>query len=362
MKRVAPSRKSSAEMVRYAVDTGTMPPQPRRNSGRPIGRFAVALAVVGLATVGFLSTQASRGPAALASSSPDCASARDEWRPECRSLTLSARQDPRPALVRAETAKRTSTAKSLPRTRNVDPERSAPPVEPPAEEPASAPDDAPGPSTEVEPAVASALSLGAAAVDRISSLPRAADSLEAASAPEAAPPKLQRKAEAVRPPVDDEDDDEDDAEEPVRKVRPIAAPRLANLRARAQARPAEVAAKPVEKARRRAIVCDAGERLEGNDCVAIAKSKAKPVVAAKRMPEPVVAAKRMPEPVVAAKRAPEPVVAATKPAPRLVKAPSSEPALHVRSQAAPAVAANRKVTAVAGRRKVSVCLYFVVCL
>jgi hypothetical protein len=342
MKRVAPSRKSSAEMVRYAVDTGTMPPQPRRNSGRPIGRFAVALAVVGLATVGFLSAQASRGPAALASSSPDCASARDEWRPECRSLTLSARQDPRPALVRAETAKRTSTAKSLPRTRNVDPERPAPAVEPLAEEPASAPEDAPGPSTEVEPAVASALSLGAAAVDRISSLPRAADSLEAASAPEAAPPKLQRKAEAVRPPVDDEDDDEDEAEEPVRKVRQIAAPRLANLRARAQARPAEVAAKPVEKARRRAIVCDPGERLEGNDCVAIPKPKAKPVVAAKRTPEP--------------------VVAATKPAPRLVKAASSEPALHVRSQAAPAVAANRKVTAVAGRRKVSVCLYFVVCL
>jgi hypothetical protein len=342
MKRVAPSRKSSAEMVRYAVDTGTMPPQPSRNSGRRIGRFAVALAAVGLATVGFLSTQASRGPAALASSSPDCASARDEWRPECRSLTLSARQDPRPALVRAETGKRTSTAKSLPRTRNVDPERSAPPVEPLAEEPASAPEDAPGPSTEVEPAVASALSLGAAAVDRISSLPRAADSLEAASAPEAAPPKLQRKAEAVRPPVDEEDDDEDEAEEPVRKVRQIAAPRLANLRARAQAQPAEVAAKPVEKARRRAIVCDAGERLEGNDCVAIAKPKAKPVVAAKRTPEP--------------------VVAATKPAPRLVKAASSEPALHVRSQAAPAVAANRKVTAVAGRRKVSVCLYFVVCL
>jgi hypothetical protein len=197
---------NSSEAVRYAVDTGSMPPLPRRSFLARHKRVVLPVAAVALIGAGFLANEARRQPAATPTATLDCTSARDVWRPACRPENLqtwvakaaSVRDDTPASTGALDDAKRASTPKRV-----AEAAKKAEPDAAPAPQPVA-------PAAEpVKPA---------RALPRVAAAPSAA-------APEA-PPEPVRKPEAAKP-----------APEPVRA---------------AEAKPAEPqparAAPPVEQA------------------------------------------------------------------------------------------------------------------
>src|SRR5215213_9435022 len=118
MRRRSQARDSFAA-VRYAVDTGAMPP-PRRRSF--LARHILPAAAVTLLGVGFLANETRRPPTATATAAIDCTSARDVWRPACRPENVqswvakaASARDESPAATGAieEQGKRASTPKRI---------------------------------------------------------------------------------------------------------------------------------------------------------------------------------------------------------------------------------------------------------
>src|SRR5215207_5933421 len=121
MRRRSQARDSFAA-VRYAVDTGAMPP-PRRRSFLARHKWVVLpAAAVTLLGVGFLANETRRPPTATATAAIDCTSARDVWRPACRPENVqswvakaASARDESPAATGAieEQGKRASTPKRI---------------------------------------------------------------------------------------------------------------------------------------------------------------------------------------------------------------------------------------------------------
>src|SRR5215208_5212590 len=154
MRRRSQARDSFAA-VRYAVDTGAMPP-PRRRSFLARHKWVVLpAAAVTLLGVGFLANETRQPPTATATAAIDCTSARDVWRPACRPENVqswvakaASARDGSPAATsaieeqgkRASTPKRIAAASSKPATpepvrvaeAKPEPVRAAPPADEPA--------------------------------------------------------------------------------------------------------------------------------------------------------------------------------------------------------------------------------------
>ncbi|HEX8662793.1 MAG TPA: hypothetical protein VF744_02040 [Beijerinckiaceae bacterium] len=180
--------RDSFAAIRYAVDTGSMPPPPRRSFWARHKRVVLPVAAVTLLGAGFLANESRRQPAATATATLDCASARDVWRPACRpenvqtwvAKAATARDDAPAATGAVDQAKRASTPK---RVAEVAKPEAASPSAPQA--PAAQP---------VTPAAEPAVS--AKAPPRVAASPEAP--LEPARKPEAAKPAPEpvRAAEA----------------------------------------------------------------------------------------------------------------------------------------------------------------------
>src|SRR3954454_24744716 len=114
--------RDSFAAVRYAVDTGAMPPPRRASFLVRHKRVVLPLATVALVAAGLLAKEAGRAPIASATSATaaiDCTSARDVWRPACRSEDVQSwvakaatARDGGPATTGA-VAKRASTPKAV---------------------------------------------------------------------------------------------------------------------------------------------------------------------------------------------------------------------------------------------------------
>ncbi|MFL5165761.1 MAG: hypothetical protein ACJ8D8_06085, partial [Microvirga sp.] len=121
MRRGSQARDSFAA-VRYAVDTGAMPP-PRRRSFLARHKWVVLPAAAAtLIGAGFLASETRRPPTATATAAIDCTSARDVWRPACRPENVqswvakaASARDESPAATGAieEQGKRASTPKRI---------------------------------------------------------------------------------------------------------------------------------------------------------------------------------------------------------------------------------------------------------
>src|SRR4051794_3112344 len=125
MRRRSQARDSFAA-VRYAVDTGAMPPPRRRSLLARHKRVVLPVAAVTLLGAAFLAQEARRGPAetpgARATAAIDCTSSRDVWRPACRPENVqswvakaASARDEGPAATGAieEQGKRASTPKRV---------------------------------------------------------------------------------------------------------------------------------------------------------------------------------------------------------------------------------------------------------
>jgi len=145
--------------VRYAVDTGAMPP-PRRRSFLARQKWVVLPAAAAtLIGAGFLANETRRQSTATATAAIDCSSARDVWRPACRPENVqswvakaASARDESPAATgaieeqgkRASTPKRIAAGSSKPESKPATPEpvrvaeakpepvRAAPPAAEPA--------------------------------------------------------------------------------------------------------------------------------------------------------------------------------------------------------------------------------------
>src|SRR4051794_35554731 len=142
--------RDSFAAVRYAVDTGAMPP-PRRGSFLVRHkRVVLPAAAVALLGAGFFAKDTRRAPAEIATAAIDCTSARDVWRPACRPENVQSwvakaatARDGGPATTGAvDEAKRASTPKAVvaaakPATAEVGPAPApkAEPAKPPTPEP-----------------------------------------------------------------------------------------------------------------------------------------------------------------------------------------------------------------------------------
>src|SRR5215213_4444009 len=121
MRRRSQARDSFAA-VRYAVDTGAMPP-PRRRSFLARHKWVVLPAAAAtLIGAGFLANETRRPSTATATAAIDCTSARDVWRPACRPENVqswvakaASARDESPAATGAieEQGKRASTPKRV---------------------------------------------------------------------------------------------------------------------------------------------------------------------------------------------------------------------------------------------------------
>ncbi|HEX8168582.1 MAG TPA: hypothetical protein VF601_22710 [Beijerinckiaceae bacterium] len=221
--------------VRYAVDTGSMPPPPRRSFWARRKRIVLPIAAAALIGAGFLATEARRPAQQPATAALDCSSAHDVWRPACRPGSVqdwvakaASVRDDAPAATGAldDAAKRASTPKRVVEAAKSKPETPVPTPQPPA--PA------------VEPATP------AKAPSRLAAAP---------SAPEA-PPEPARKPEAAKPaPEPVRAAETKPVEPPVRPapppVEPIKLPEPQPVQQAAKAsepQPAQPAPQPVEQA------------------------------------------------------------------------------------------------------------------
>jgi hypothetical protein len=121
MRRRSQARDSFAA-VRYAVDTGAMPPPRRPSLLARHNRVVLPLAAVTLLGAAFLAREARRVPAEIPAAAIDCTSARDVWRPACRPENVqswvakaASARDESPAATGAieEQGKRASTPKRI---------------------------------------------------------------------------------------------------------------------------------------------------------------------------------------------------------------------------------------------------------
>ena len=121
MRRRSQARDSFAA-VRYAVDTGAMPPPRRRSFLARHKRVVLPVAAVTLLGAAFLAQEARRAPAEIPAAAIDCTSARDVWRPACRPENVqswvakaASARDESPAATGAieEQGKRASTPKRI---------------------------------------------------------------------------------------------------------------------------------------------------------------------------------------------------------------------------------------------------------
>jgi hypothetical protein len=139
MGRRSQSRDSFAA-IRYAVDTGSMPPQPKRSFLARHRRVVLPVAVVTLLGAGFIANESRRQPAPTATAALDCNSARDIWRPACRPENVqtwvakaAAARDDAPASTGAlDDARRASTPKRVVETARSKPETAPAPAPQPA--------------------------------------------------------------------------------------------------------------------------------------------------------------------------------------------------------------------------------------
>src|SRR5215218_1460098 len=108
--------------VRYAVDTGAMPPPRRPSLLARHKRVVLPVAALTLLGAGFLAKEARRAPAEIPTAAIDCTSARDVWRPACRPENVqswvakaASARDETPAATGAieEQGKRASTPKRI---------------------------------------------------------------------------------------------------------------------------------------------------------------------------------------------------------------------------------------------------------
>ena len=121
MRRRSQARDSFAA-VRYAVDTGAMPPPRRPSLLARHKRVVLPLAAVTLLGAAFFAKEARRVPAEIPAAAIDCTSARDVWRPACRPENVqswvakaASARDESPAATGAieEQGKRASTPKRI---------------------------------------------------------------------------------------------------------------------------------------------------------------------------------------------------------------------------------------------------------
>src|SRR5215203_3047418 len=121
MRRRSQARDSFAA-VRYAVDTGAMPPPRRRSVLARQKRVVLPVVAVTLLGAAFLAKEARRAPAEIPAAVIDCTSARDVWRPACRPENVqswvakaASARDEGPAATGAieEQGKRASTPKRI---------------------------------------------------------------------------------------------------------------------------------------------------------------------------------------------------------------------------------------------------------
>src|SRR3954467_3767293 len=121
MRRRSQARDSFAA-VRYAVDTGAMPPPRRASFLARHKRVVLRAAAVALLGAGFFAKETRRAPAETATAAIDCTSARDVWRPACRPENVqswvakaASARDEGPAATGAieEQGKRASTPKRI---------------------------------------------------------------------------------------------------------------------------------------------------------------------------------------------------------------------------------------------------------
>ena len=121
MRRRSQARDSFAA-VRYAVDTGAMPPPRRPSFPTRHKRVVLPVAAVTLLGAAFLVKEARRVPAEIPAAAIDCTSARDVWRPACRPENVqswvakaASARDEGPAATGAieEQGKRASTPKRI---------------------------------------------------------------------------------------------------------------------------------------------------------------------------------------------------------------------------------------------------------
>ena len=121
MRRRSQARDSFAA-VRYAVDTGAMPPPRRPSLLARHKRVVLPVAALTLLGAGFLAKEARRAPAEIPTAAIDCTSARDVWRPACRPENVqswvakaASARDETPAATGAieEQGKRASTPKRI---------------------------------------------------------------------------------------------------------------------------------------------------------------------------------------------------------------------------------------------------------
>ena len=158
MRRRSQARDSFAA-VRYAVDTGAMPPPRRPSFPARHKRVVLPVAAVTLLGAAFLAQEARRVPAEIPAAAIDCTSARDVWRPACRPENVqswvakaASARDESPAVTgaieeqgkRASTPKRIAAGSSKPESKPATPEpvrvaeakpepvRAAPPAAEPA--------------------------------------------------------------------------------------------------------------------------------------------------------------------------------------------------------------------------------------
>ena len=158
MRRRSQARDSFAA-VRYAVDTGAMPPPRRPSFLTRHKRVVLPVAAVTLLGAAFLAQEARRVPAEIPAAAIDCTSARDVWRPACRPENVqswvakaASARDESPAATgaieeqgkRASTPKRIAAGSSKPESKPATPEpvrvaeakpepvRAAPPAAEPA--------------------------------------------------------------------------------------------------------------------------------------------------------------------------------------------------------------------------------------
>ncbi|MFL5149577.1 MAG: hypothetical protein ACJ8A4_09320 [Microvirga sp.] len=158
MRRRSQARDSFAA-VRYAVDTGAMPPPRRRSFLARQKRVVLPVVAVTLLGAAFLAKEVRRAPAEIPAAVIDCTSARDVWRPACRPENVqswvakaASARDEGPAATgaieeqgkRASTPKRIAAGSSKPESKPATPEpvrvaeakpepvRAAPPAAEPA--------------------------------------------------------------------------------------------------------------------------------------------------------------------------------------------------------------------------------------
>src|SRR5215212_5055554 len=121
MRRRSQARDSFAA-VRYAVDTGAMPPPRRPSLLARHKRVVLPVAAVTLLGAAFLAKEARRVPAEIPVAAIDCTSSRDVWRPACRPENVqswvakaASARDESPAATGAieEQGKRASTPKRI---------------------------------------------------------------------------------------------------------------------------------------------------------------------------------------------------------------------------------------------------------